>query len=250
MSAIQQVASPEQRRTGFTQRTRLVAAIVTPLEESNGTLIWKVRSSFTDEPIELMVDTGAQVSILAEDKVRPGTKIMGNPIKIYGIAGEDEKISTHGKVIGKVYPTRDQGIITQIHIVNRKYSGPLDGFLGMDFLQTYNAVIDSKQKILILRERSDEEIDLVTNDGMKLELTSAQKGEPCEISANEVASNQPETGSEIDSENPSDDDSYHSESNQGSELDSTSESDLESTPNPDLDWNGDQGTTGKPMRNT
>lgn len=109
-----------------------------------------IQSNLWEWPITLMIDTGAAISIIAEDKINERIKIKNKTINLFGIAGRDKSIKTRGEVTA-IFEVGDSKLSSSMHIVDKRYSGPASGYLGFDFLKTYKAIIDLKQMKLILR---------------------------------------------------------------------------------------------------
>lgn len=117
-----------------------------------------IQSNLWEWPITLMLDTGASISIIAEDKINKNIKIEKNTINLFGIAGKDKSIETKGEVKA-TFEVGDKKLDTTMHIVDRKYAGPADGYLGYEFLKSYKTIIDLKRmkmKIKLPEEHMEE----------------------------------------------------------------------------------------------
>lgn len=117
-----------------------------------------IQSNLWEWPITLMLDTGASISIIAEDKINKNIKIEKNTINLFGIAGKDKSIETKGEVKA-TFEVGDKKLDTTMHIVERKYAGPADGYLGYEFLKSYKTIIDLKRmkmKIKLPEEHMEE----------------------------------------------------------------------------------------------
>lgn len=101
-----------------------------------------LETNFTTRPITLLVDTGAQITIIADDIVTIGQKLIKQKIQLTGFDGGDSSASTKGMLNGKFLTNDGNEWPVEAHVVDRKTAGPYDGYLGYDFLQKYNSIID------------------------------------------------------------------------------------------------------------
>lgn len=110
----------------------------------NGAPFIYLCTNLSNRPLKLLCDTGAAISILASDIVLDRIKRVDCVINLYGIAGKDVSVKTQGMVVG-LFRMSKQLIATTLHLVDRKYSGPADGYLGFSFFQNYNIIIDMNE---------------------------------------------------------------------------------------------------------
>lgn len=110
----------------------------------NGAPFIYLCTNLSDRPLKLLCDTGAAISILASDIVLDKVKRVDCVINLYGIAGRDVSVKTQGMVVG-LFRMSKQLITTNLHLVDRKFAGPADGYLGFSFFQNYNIIIDMNE---------------------------------------------------------------------------------------------------------
>lgn len=113
-----------------------------------------MRTDFTKKPVELLIDTGSQIGLVASDTVKPETSI-GKPI--YHLTGQQNKVATNGHLIGNFLTDDKTKWLVRIHLVDRKYTGNSDGYVGYDFLKDYGAKIDVHNRILELHDHAPNE---------------------------------------------------------------------------------------------
>lgn len=112
---------------------------------------WKITTNFTTRPIELLVDTGAQITLINEQLLKDDIILQNKPIQLTGFDGTTNATTTKGMYVGKFFTEDQMSWPVEAHIVDRKSAGPYDGYLGYDFLQYYNAIIDLEKGTLQLR---------------------------------------------------------------------------------------------------
>lgn len=140
------------------------------LNHDNDTLSWRVKTDFTKDPLELIIDTGSQIGLAATDTVGRDTQIQKPIYQLTGITGKENKVGTDGEVMGNFITDDNMKWLTQIHLINRKYAGRYDGYVGYDFLEKYGARIDLHEKILELYAPPDG--DSKMKDGTRLDKHS------------------------------------------------------------------------------
>lgn len=111
-----------------------------------------LKSNLCERPIKLLVDTGASLSLISRDLVKKDTYKKDIQINLYGLVGKEASIQTEG-ITYAILCLGNQLLDTTFHIVDKKYAGPGDGYLGYDFLSLYKTNIDlGKMKIHIKLE--------------------------------------------------------------------------------------------------
>lgn len=118
-----------------------IPKITYDLKKVNSTLHIKLFTNVTKRPIVLIVDTGASITLVAQDTIMDFSPKRNCKIDLCGVTGTDNLIQTSGTVCG--YSAIENHILgTTMHLVDRKYAGPADGYLGFDFLSQYKTTID------------------------------------------------------------------------------------------------------------
>lgn len=96
----------------------------------------------TNRPIELLIDTGSPICLIADDLINNKKSVLKPIYHISGVTGKDSFFTTQGSIIGNFCTDDNNDWLTEIHIVNREHAGAYDGYLGLDFLQRHKAIID------------------------------------------------------------------------------------------------------------
>lgn len=151
---------------------RTTATISSKLNDSNGSFSWKIHTDISPEPIELLIDSGAQISILASDTLGPNVKLRKPIFRISGVTEGDTPTYTKGAAIATFYTNDASSWITEIHIVDRRCTGEYDGLLGLDFLRKYNAILDFASGTLTLQIDDDSPIGRVLSGGVTAATSS------------------------------------------------------------------------------
>lgn len=170
-------------------------------------MIIKLKTNVTENPIELIADTGSQITIVADDTIRSGVRILPQKYKLTGISGKEHTVLTSGNVDAQL--TIENGTIPdQFTLVDRRYAGPFDGYLGHAFLKGNNAVIDMKNDEIKLNiPQSSTKAASGETSSVKI-MSEKEVKEEKELTEFEVyACRQPETGEEngIPTEEPQND---------------------------------------------
>lgn len=124
---------------------------------------WKINTNFTKRPIELLVDTGAQVTLIDETTLIDDIILTERAIQLTGFDGTTNATTTKGMYLGKFITHDGLEWPVETYVVDSKSAGPYDGYLGYDFLFYYNAIIDLKMGTLELRVTPPEENLQITN---------------------------------------------------------------------------------------
>lgn len=101
--------------------------------------------------VELILDTGAMITTLAADLLKPETKLTTKQLVIPGVAGPEHTFVTHGTVITYILMNDGTKIPMELHVTDRKNAGSRDGFLGHDFLKHYKCRIDMHENKLSIK---------------------------------------------------------------------------------------------------
>jgi hypothetical protein len=104
----------------------------------------------SEKPVNLILDTAAQVSILKKSMFNPNTIVYTNEkISISGITKQE--ISTYGVVKDKFFLDNEE-ILLDFHVVKDDFDIEADGILGLTFFKKFGKFeIDRKNNILILK---------------------------------------------------------------------------------------------------
>lgn len=111
--------------------------------------IWEIETDVTKRPIRIIIDTGSEATLIANDVIKNDMNIEASKILLTGIAGNEHPITTDGLVHGQ-YILGDSKWQDVFHLISRQFTGPYDGFLGLEFLKTYKAIIDLHENSLRL----------------------------------------------------------------------------------------------------
>lgn len=125
------------------------------LELLNNALYINLFTNVTKRPIKLLVDTGAVITLVASDVIMDFTPKLNCVLDLCGVTGSTDLIQTRGAVNG--YSMINNNTLgTTMHLVDRKYAGPADGYLGFDFLSQYRTIIDMNEKKIYFKLGDDE----------------------------------------------------------------------------------------------
>lgn len=98
-----------------------------------------------DRPIKLLIDTGASVSLILSQLLSPKAVVQNHKCKLFGLGSSENGILSEGLLHTN---TTINGISLglSLHVIDQKYIGSIDGFLGFDFLMNYNTNIDIRDR--------------------------------------------------------------------------------------------------------
>lgn len=125
-----------------------------------------LKTNLCDRPLKMLIDTGAAVSIIANDIIKENIHKTSYFFSLFGIAGKDVSVTTEGMVHG-IFNFDDTFLGSTLHLVDRKYTGTGDGYLGFDFLAPYKVTIDLNN--MYLRINLDELIKNESHDEEKID---------------------------------------------------------------------------------
>lgn len=111
-------------------------------QENNAPYIL-IQTNLCYRPLKFLIDTGASLSLLSNEIISKKSYKRNCKINLYGLVGKEMPIRTKG-TIDTLLTLDNQSINTTFHVVDKKFSGPGDGYLGYDFLSLYKAHIDLK----------------------------------------------------------------------------------------------------------
>lgn len=104
-------------------------------------------TNLCDRPLKMLIDTGAAVSIVAGDLIKNSIQKNDYFFNLFGIAGKDVSVTTEGMIYG-IFNFGNTYLGATLHIVDRKYTGSGDGYLGFDFLAPYRVTMDLNKMCL------------------------------------------------------------------------------------------------------
>lgn len=111
-----------------------------------------VRTNLQEKRIRFLIDTGASISLLRSDLIPSSSRKIDYCVNLFGIMGKDVSVKTEG-MIHAIFEINGHFLGTTLHLVNRKYAGPADGYLGYDFLCPYGVTIDLDSMTMCLYPR-------------------------------------------------------------------------------------------------
>ena len=145
--------------------------IILKIHVENAVAFVYLNTNVCKRAIKMIIDTGASITILADDIVKKEVSKINYIVNLYGIFGKETSCKTNGVVVGLVN-VEDKYFATTMHLVDRKYSGIGDGYLGFDTLSAYKAVIDINNMTLKLN---------LKNINIKYEEIIIENGTPINI---------------------------------------------------------------------
>lgn len=127
--------------------------ITSKIFNENGAAYILLKSNFCDRPLKLLIDTGASITLLANDLAPNNVNIINYTIKLSGVV-RDISIETCG-MLHATFDLNGNKLETVLHLVDRKHSGPADGYLGYDILSTYKTIIDMNEMKIVFNLKSE-----------------------------------------------------------------------------------------------
>lgn len=107
----------------------------------NGAPYLMIKTNLCERPLKFLIDTGASISLIAKDLTEENTLKKNCCINLYGLVGKEICVRTEG-IIHTVLSIGNQFLDMTFHVIERKYAGPGDGYLGFDFLSLYKTEIN------------------------------------------------------------------------------------------------------------
>lgn len=116
-----------------------------------------MKTDFTKRPVELIIDTGSELGLVASDTVKENKNIQKPIYHLTGIAGQSHRVETDGHLVGNFITDDKTNWLTQIHLIDRRHAGKYDGYVGYDFLKKYGAKVDVHNRVLELHPPNEAE---------------------------------------------------------------------------------------------
>lgn len=113
------------------EKNNTQSRIISNIFNENGAAYILLKSNFCERPLKLLIDTGASITLLANDIIPKNLNVINYIIKLFGVV-RDISIETCG-MMNATFDIDDKKLETVLHLVDRKYAGPADGYLGYDF---------------------------------------------------------------------------------------------------------------------
>lgn len=93
-----------------------------------------LHTNLCQRPLKLLIDTGASVSILASDIVSKNIHKTNYCFSLFGNAGREVSVTTQG-MVHAIFKFDNTYLGSTLHLVERKYVGTADGYLGFDLIR-------------------------------------------------------------------------------------------------------------------
>lgn len=109
------------------------------------------RTNATIRPIKLLVDTGAMITVVASDLMKPEAIVKNDSKNLCGITGTEIQVKTCGTTHVAILSSKlkDNAVNIKMHLFDRKYLVNGDGYLGFDFMHQLRTMIDIANKKLV-----------------------------------------------------------------------------------------------------
>lgn len=133
----------------FQKNSNTEEIIVQKIHSENGIPYILVNTNLCERPIKLYIDTGAAVSIIANNVIENDTIKENEALNLFGINDTETPFVTQG-IVHSTFSMGNTFLKTKLHIVDRKFVGPGDGFLGFDFLAPYKVNIDLNEMFITI----------------------------------------------------------------------------------------------------
>lgn len=105
-----------------------------------GAIYILLKSNLSERPLKFLIDTGASITLVANDAITKTKHKTNYIIKLFGVV-RDVSIRTQG-IINGIFSIGNHRLETALHLVERKHAGSADGLLGYDFLSSYESIIN------------------------------------------------------------------------------------------------------------
>lgn len=141
---------------------------------NDSTISWQVKTDMTSDPVELLIDCGAEICIISDKKTLKNKPIKKPIYRITGVTGKDSSFNTGGSLVGNFITDDNNDWLAEIHLVDSKYTGNFDGYVGLDFLKKHRTIIDLHTGTLKLHGRDknvsfNDTIEILNEDTKNIE---------------------------------------------------------------------------------
>lgn len=106
-----------------------------------------LNTNLCERPLKFLIDTGAAISLVAKNSIGENNNLIKYEINVFGIMGKEMSVKTEGMIHG-IFEINGQFLSTMLHVIDSKFAGPADGYLGYDFLCPYKITIDMNKMCL------------------------------------------------------------------------------------------------------
>lgn len=146
----------KENNTEFSQNFSKISPkpVVLQMNSQGGMPFILLNTNLCERPIKMFIDTGAAVSIIASDVIDDKIIEENCTLNFFGINENNNSIKTHG-MVHSIFSIHETFLNINLHIVDRKYTGSADGYLGLDFLASYKINIDLNKMFLIIKLRNN-----------------------------------------------------------------------------------------------
>lgn len=110
-----------------------------------------IETDFTHGQTELIVDTGTERTLIADDLILDSVKIKSSNVFLTGIANKRQPITTSG-VIQENYELKHSKWHEFFNLTDKQLTGPSDGYLGRAFLERNGAIIDLHKNTIYFKK--------------------------------------------------------------------------------------------------
>lgn len=104
-----------------------------------------LKTTSIDGPIKMMIDTGASVSIISSRIIPPEKELQNIKCRLFGLGSSTDGILSMGLLHTNTI-INGVSLGLSLHVIDQKFLGRIDGFLGFDFLTNYRTNIDIENK--------------------------------------------------------------------------------------------------------
>lgn len=100
-----------------------------------------LETNLTKRPLKMLVDTGASLSIVSSHVIENSLPFRDTKFNLYGFGSASAGVQTRG-IIDATATINNCDVGISLHVIDKTWGSPADGFLGFDFLTKNKAHID------------------------------------------------------------------------------------------------------------